>query len=120
MGRRRYPFVVNVDGQAALWEIGGQKEETPRYTKDGEKDPEGGDGIRYTLVKRIRLKPGEHRVFFGLPGERSFKELTVTLTGKEIRTIELKPVYNRYRYEGPRFERGVAKIEVTLKGAPAP
>ncbi|MDP2156637.1 MAG: hypothetical protein Q8K68_02875, partial [Nitrospirota bacterium] len=68
-GKVKYPFVVNIDGQAARWEVDGVKDVKPAYDADGKtsRDPEAGEGFRYVLEKKIRLRAGSHRVFFGLP-----------------------------------------------------
>lgn len=39
------------------------------FCDKGERRPEGGEGMRYTLNKKIRLKAGPHTIFFGLPGD---------------------------------------------------
>ena len=111
-GKKGHPFVINVDGQAAVWEVTGIKENPDK--KD--RSPESGEGLRYTLEKRIRLNPGMHTLFFGIPGENQYVEFSLTVDEGQVCTVEAKPAYNRYRHEGPRFERGVARIEVFLNG----
>ena len=71
-GKTGLPFLLNVDGQAVTWKVDGHPETTPRYFEDGTRNPEGGTGIRYLLDRRIRLQPGIHHLFFGLPGEDFF------------------------------------------------
>src|SRR5271157_902551 len=34
-GKPGYPFIINIDGQAAAWKVNGQKEILPSYDKDG-------------------------------------------------------------------------------------
>ncbi len=117
-GKPLYPMVINIDGQAAVWEVEGQTEDAPEYyDENGKKNPERGKGMKYALNKRIRLAAGPHRVFFGLPGDRSFKEVSITLDEGKASVLEFKPVYNRYRYEGRRSTRGVDRIEVFLNGS---
>lgn len=111
-GKKEYPFVLNVDGQAAVWEVTGIKENLDK--KD--RDPESGEGLRYALEKRLRLKPGVHTIFFGLPGDNRYMEFSITIDEGKVYTVEARPVYNRYSYEGERFERGVARLEVFLNG----
>ncbi|MCL4456732.1 MAG: hypothetical protein M1147_00025 [Nitrospirae bacterium] len=117
-GKPIYPFLINIDGQSAIWEVKSQVEDIPEYADGGQKNPEGGKGMRYILNKRIRLKPGLHRIFFGLPGENRSKEFAITTEDGRVYNLEIKPIYNRYRYEGSRFERGVDRIEVFLNGIP--
>ncbi len=41
-GQPGYPFLINIDGQANIWKIEGQKELTPKYDEHGRRDAEGG------------------------------------------------------------------------------
>lgn len=116
-GKTRYPFVVNIDGQALVWEADGKEESTPLY-EGGRKNPEGGEGVRYALEKRIRLAPGAHNIFFGFMGDGKYTEISLTAEGGRSYTIEFKPVYKRYRHEGERFARGVSRILAFLNNAP--
>src|SRR4030042_1294860 len=78
-GKPGYPFVINIDGQAVTWKVDGQKENTPTYDENGKRSPEGGEGMRYNLQKKIFLRAGAHRIFFGLPEEHYFVEFEVTI-----------------------------------------
>ena len=115
-GKPEYPFVLNIDGQAVTWEVAGQVEDSPKYDEKGRKNPEGGQGMRYVLIKKLQLKSGLHEIFFALPGENKTVETTITLNEKELSILEFKPIY--YRYGGPTFERGVSRLEVFLDGKP--
>ena len=117
-GKPLYPVVINIDGQAAFWNVEGQIEDAPEYAEEDKINPESGKGMRYMLIKRIRLAAGSHKIFFGLPGDNYFKEFTITVEDGKVYNLGVKPVYNRYRYEGQRFERGVDRIEVLLNGIP--
>ncbi len=117
-GALEYPFVLNIDGQAVTWIVSGKPERTPHSEKEGE-HAEGGDGVRYELQREIRLKPGAHTVFFALPGEDVSTEITVNLREGRHSVLEIVPVYRRYRYEGPRFDRGVDRLETHLKEKPS-
>jgi hypothetical protein len=89
-GKPGYPFVINIDGQAAAWKVDGQKEILPLYDKDGKTshDPEAGEGIKYVLEKKIQLRAGIHKVFLGLPNEDYFKELEIILQeGKTLKKV---------------------------------
>ncbi|MCJ7786395.1 MAG: hypothetical protein MUP41_20885, partial [Desulfobacterales bacterium] len=48
-GKAGYPFLINIDGQAATWKVDGQKESTPTYDENGKRSPEGGEGMKYNL-----------------------------------------------------------------------
>ena len=112
-GKPEYPFVLNIDGQAVTWEVAGQVEDSPKYDEKGRRNPEGGNGMRYVLIKELQLKPGLHKIFFALPGENKSVEVTVTLNENELSVLEFEPIY--YRYDGrPTFEKGVSRFEVFL------
>jgi hypothetical protein len=70
-------FAVNVDGQTVTWKVPGQRENLP-VVKDWDCQDEG-DGMKYTLEKRIRLRAGPHQIFFGVPEENYAKTVTVDL-----------------------------------------
>ncbi|NTU43617.1 MAG: hypothetical protein HGA78_11340, partial [Nitrospirales bacterium] len=52
-----YPFLLNIGGQAVLWQAEGIMEKKPAYDKEGSisRDPEAGEGLRYTMEKRVQL-----------------------------------------------------------------
>jgi len=112
-GKPEYPFVLNIDGQAVTWEVAGQVEDSPKYDEKGGRNPEGGKGMRYVLIKELQLKPGLHKIFFALPGENKSVEITITLNERGLSVLEFEPIY--YRYDGrPTFEKGVSRFEVFL------
>jgi hypothetical protein len=114
-GKPGYPFVLNVDGQAIIWKVDGVEEITPRYLEDDGRNPEGGTGIRYVLDRRIRLQPGTHRVFFGLPGEDCFREFDVTLKDGRWYVLRFTPVYKWRSFVRSRhFIEGLSRLEMTL------
>lgn len=121
-GKPEYPFLINIDGQAAIWKVHGVKETSPEYDKDGKRriDPEAGTGMKYYLSKRVRVPAGLHRIFFGLPEERYFLEVEVTLREGESAVLEFKPLYktNRIPKRIPTFLKGIDKYEVFLDGKP--
>jgi hypothetical protein len=119
-GKEAYPFLFNIDGQAAVWKAEGKTHELPEYV-DGKtsRDPEAGDGIKYVLSKKIRLRPGLHKIFFGLPEDDYFTEVIVELKDGEVNTLEFKPTY-RYKTRPtriPTFKNGIAKYEINFTGA---
>lgn len=117
-GKPVYSFVINIDGQAATWNVDGQKEILPLYDEKGETshNPNAGEGIKYTLAKKIRLRPGLHKVFFGLPSDKYFTELNITLQEGREATLEFKPVYKykTYPHRIPSFKGEIKKYDVYL------
>ena len=115
-GKPGYPFLLNIDGQAVTWKVNGHQETIPRFLQDGGGNPEGGTGIRYVLNRRIRLQPGTHRVFFGLPGEDSFLEFDVTLKDGRLYVLRFDPIYKRRSSpRSPHFIGGLSRYEMVLK-----
>jgi hypothetical protein len=115
-GKPRFPFLINVDGQAILWEINGQREIAPYYDEKGRKNPEGGDGMRYVLKKRIRLSSGSHKVFFSLPSEGYLKQIQITLNDGCLYKVEFKPIYRRVKSNIQSFLSGINRFEVVFDG----
>lgn len=119
-GKQKYPFVVNIDGQAARWEVDGIKDVKPAYDADGRtsRDPEAREGIKYDLEKRLKLSGGAHKVFFGLPEDNYFREVEITLKEGEAYVLEYRPVYRYKTYPAriPTFLKGIDKYEVLLNG----
>jgi len=117
-GKPGYPFVINIDGQAAAWKVDGQKEILPSYDKDGmtSHDPEAGEGVKYVLEKKIQLRAGTHKVFLGFPNEDYFKELEIMFQEGKTYTLEYKPIY-KYKTKPtriPSFKKGIKEYEVYL------
>ncbi|MDP3181360.1 MAG: hypothetical protein Q8M54_00920 [Desulfobaccales bacterium] len=99
-----YRFVFNIDGQAVTWEAPGQRENLPVVSDRHSQDE--GDGMRYALEKRIRLRAGTHRIFFGVPEENYAKTVTVNLQEGKSYTLEFRPIYPRYKWGHPAFRLG--------------
>ena len=113
-----YPFVVNIDDQAVQWQVEGQKHVLPEYV-DGKtsRDPEAGEGMIYTLEKKVRLAAGSHRVFLGLPEESQFTTKDISVKSGGLYTLEFRPEY-RYKTHPtriPTFLKGVDKFDVMFK-----
>lgn len=108
-GKPAYSFVVNIDGQGILWEVEGEMETTPVLTKAGERDPEGGEGMRYTLEKKIRLLSGTHTLFFGLPAESYSESIKITVKSAQQHVFECRPVYKLEQEEKIESKPGVTK-----------
>lgn len=114
-GKQNYPFLFNIDGQAALWKAEGKKHELLKYV-DGKTstDPEAGEGIKYVLHKKIRLLPGSHNMFFGLPEEDYYREVVINLKEGESQTVEFKPRYSYKTHPSriPTYLKGVCQYDV--------
>jgi hypothetical protein len=110
-----YTFVINIDGQAKTYEVKGKGERDPQFDDQGKKLPEGGLGMQYAFEQKLRLKPGSHRLFFGIPGELYSKEINLTLEGGESYFLRFKPNYRRYPHGGRQaFELGLFGYSVSV------
>ena len=119
-GKPGYPFLINIDGQAVLWKVDGQKETVPLYDEKGKTshDPNAGTGIKYNLEKKVRLPAGMHRIFFGLPEEPYDTVIHITLKEGGAPALEFKPSY-RYKTVPtriPTFLEGINRYEPLLDG----
>ena len=122
-GKPGYPFLINIDGQAVTWKVGGQEEETPAPCESEER-PEGGKGRRCDLHEKISLRAGSHKIFFALPQEEVFLQFELVLRAGESYMLEFWPVYKqevslsrRYAKKNPpHFLRGVSSFEAFLNG----
>ena len=116
-GKPDYPFLVNIDGQAALWKVKGKKHQLPKYV-DGKtsRDSEAGEGMKYVLEKRLRLAAGSHKVFLGL-SEESYSTMTeVTVREQGLYVLEYIPDY-KYKKRPtriPSFLAGFSKYDSSL------
>ncbi len=114
-----YPFVINVDGQAAVWRVKGVTNIKTGYKiVDGRKhDPEAGEGMMYVLEKRIRLAAGMHTVFLGLPEEPYYVTTDIAVTSGGSYVLEYKPRYpHKSRLYPPTFLAGIRYYDVTFTG----
>jgi hypothetical protein len=121
-GRPGYPFLLNIDGQAAVWNVDGQKEVVSAYDEQGKtsKNPEAGTGIKYILEAKLRLHHGLHKIYFGLPADDYYREAEITLREGEEAVLEFKPLYRYKTFPTriPTFLEGISKYEIYLNGAP--
>jgi hypothetical protein len=113
-GKKGYPFVLNIDGQAVVWKVDGREESIPIYFEKGGRNPEGGTGVKYEIRKKIRLAAGSHRVFFGLPAEDYYQEFDVTLKEGRSYTLAFEPVYKKQRRDTRRFLSGLEWLEKNM------
>ena len=117
-GKPGFPFVFNIDGQAAVWKIDGQEEVTPPYDQKGEKILDGGRGIRYILNKKISLTTGPHKLFFGVPEDEYVGEFVIFVKDG-VSTLEFKPVYRGdHQRTAPSFLNGIQSFELFYDGSP--
>ncbi len=91
-GNPTYSFLINIDGQHALWQMDGHKEITSIYDTNGKRTIEGGAGMRYTLEKRIKILAGPHTIFIGLPGDNYYKKFQVSLESNTVTELPLEPI----------------------------
>jgi hypothetical protein len=117
-GKPGFPFVFNIDGQAAVWKIDGQEEITSPYDEKGERTPEGGKGIRYILDKKIGLRTGSHQLFLGVPEDEYAREFVIFVK-HGVSGLEFKPVYRGdHRRTAPSFSNGIHTFELFYDGSP--
>lgn len=117
-GKNKFPFLINIDGQPALWFVEGIKENKAIYDKAGKriKDPEAGEGIKYSLDKKIRMKAGKYKIFFALPEEKYFTEVEITLKERNTHILEFKPFYRHDSRRIKSFMHGIKGFEITIDG----
>lgn len=117
-GKPGYPFLINIDGQAVIWKVDGFKESKPAYDANGKtsRDPEAREGMKYILEKRLKLRAGQHHIFFGLPEENYSITTDIMLNDSEDVVLEYKPIYRHERLPVriPSFLEGIDKYEVFL------
>ena len=110
-----YHFTVNVDGQAVTWKVPGQRDNLP-VVKDRDSQDEG-DGMRYTLEKKIRLRAGPHQIFLGVREKNTAKTVIVDLREGASATLEFRPIYPRYKQGHPAFRLGFLGFNAWLDNA---
>ena len=116
-GKKGYPFVLNIDGQAVVWKVDGREESIPIHFEKGGRNPEGGAGVRYEIRKKIRLAAGAHRVFFGLPAEDYYREFDVTLKEGKTYNLTFETVYKKQRRDTRRFLSSLDWLEKDIMEA---
>jgi hypothetical protein len=113
----QYPFVLNINGQGVLWPVNCTLDEQRMYVYN-KRNPEGGDGLMCRLEKRIRLKPGYYKVYFGLPEEEFETKVTISLTGGSSNVLEFEPIYWRGGDRRRTFWNGISTFDIFLNGEP--
>ncbi|MRR57625.1 MAG: hypothetical protein EG824_05365 [Deltaproteobacteria bacterium] len=120
-GTPDYKLLINIDGQVA--EIAGvlrEEDSEPR----GLRDPEAGEGIRYSFRKEVRIKAGTHRIIIAVPEDNIAVERNLKLKEGSVNTLVLEPVYGatsptgRPTYYSPTaFMCGVDGFRLILNGS---
>lgn len=120
-GTPDYKLLFNIDGQVA--EIAGvlrEEDSEPR----GLRDPEAGEGIRYSFRKEVRIKAGTHRIIIAVPEDNIAVERNLMLKEGSVNTLVLEPVYGatsptgRPTYYSPTaFMCGVDGFRLILNGS---
>jgi hypothetical protein len=121
-GTADYRFMVNIDGQATSLSVRLKEENLePR----GVRDPEAGEGMRYSFSKRVRLRPGAHRVIFDVPEDNISVVVDISLDEERLNRLVLEPIYGvclekqRPGYHGvTNFHEGLKGFRVILNGVP--
>jgi hypothetical protein len=113
----QYPFVININGQGALWQVNCTLDDQRMHVYN-KRNPEGGKGLMCRLEKRIRLKSGSYKVYFGVPEEEFETEVTISLTGGSSNLLEFKPVYWRGGDRRGTFWNGISAFDIFLNGDP--
>ena len=103
-----------------IWRVNGQKDIQPIHNQDGKasRDPDAGEGIKYNLEKKIRIRTGTYKVFFGLPDENYDREVEIPIQNGKTYILEFKPVY-KYKTKPIRihnFLKGIKEFKVDLDG----
>ncbi len=117
-GKPTYPFLINIDGQAVVWNVSGVLDRKPAYDGDGQTslDPEARDGMKYVLEKKVQIRSRRHRVFLGLSEEQYYTVADIDVKEGNAYVLEFTPVY-RYKTSPtriPSFFLGVSRYDVRL------
>jgi len=118
-GKQSYPFLINIDGQSITWQADGKKDNAPEYDERGNKNIEGGVGIKYLLEKKIRITAGTHVVSLRIPEDNIIKNVKITFKEGGLHVLEFKPVYKQLklgRYYHMPFLYEIEKFNVSLDG----
>jgi hypothetical protein len=105
--RNTYSFTLIVDGKEFKESIKGVNEKESDITE------ERGEGIRYSLVKRIRVKPGIHEITLLTPEEKHSSKIIRELAGGKTYTVRFEPIYGPMRLGRPKhFRSGVMNFDI--------
>jgi hypothetical protein len=113
----QYPFVLNVNGQGVLLMVNCTLDKQRTYINN-KRNPEGGEGLMCRLEKRIRLKSGSYKVYFGVPEEEFEIEVPIFLTDRFSSVLEFKPIYWQGGDRRRTFWNGISNFDIFLNGKP--
>jgi len=116
-GKGTYLFLINIDGQAVLWNAPGERHELPTHI-DGKasRDPEAGEGMKYVLEKKVRLAAGTHEVFIGLPADHYYTVIDISVQNGKAYVLKFNPIYRHKTSPEGRgsFTKGILKYDAML------
>jgi hypothetical protein len=112
-GTPEYRLLVNIDGQATFLS-GSLKEE--KIEPRGLRDPEAGEGMRYTFSKMIRLISGAHRIMVVVPEDNIMVARDITLDEERRNHLVLEPIYGLCTEKQLPGFHGVTNFNEGLKG----
>ncbi len=112
-GKSEYPFIFNIGGQYVTWMAKG-KPDTQQRIVDSKRNPEGGEGVKYLLEKRIRLQAGSYKICLVLTEENVQKEIDINLIEGKTNILDFTPVYQRDRVSGYTFYKGIHDFRVSF------
>ena len=112
-----YPFVLNINGQGVLWAVNCTFDEQGMYAYN-KRNPEGGDGLMCRLEKRIRLRSGSYRIYFGLPEEEFETEVAISLADGSSNVLEFRPIYWKPGDNRRMFWNGISSFDIFFNGKP--
>jgi hypothetical protein len=115
-GKPGYPFLINIDGQIVTWKVDGKKEDIPSFDEQGNKNYEGGVGVRYALERKIRLPGGSHSIIFKLPAEKLATKMEIVLKADRSHVLEFKAFYKHHKKHATTFLCTIAGYDVFLDG----
>jgi hypothetical protein len=113
----QYPFVLNINGQGVLWQVNCTLDEQRMYVHN-KRNPEGGVGLMCRLEKRIHLKSGSYKVYFGVPEEEFEIEVPILLTDRFSSVLEFEPIYWQGGDHRRKFWNGISTFDIIFNGKP--
>lgn len=121
-GTAGYVLILNIDGQATRIKAT-LKEDDSGYRFF--RDPEAGEGIRYTFRKDVRLKAGPHKIAVTIPDDDIIIVNEVYLLEESINFLVLEPIYGGITgkrrpgfYGLTSFSQGMKEFKAYLNGRP--
>jgi hypothetical protein len=121
-GTPDYKLLVNIDGQVTV--IAGVLREEDIEPR-GLRDPEAGDGIRYSFRKEMRVQAGTHKIIVTIQEDNIVLERSLTLKDGSINVLELEPIYGAVSQAGrpgylgqTGFLSGIRGLCPVLNGKP--